>query len=226
MKIRSRGLGRRELEMNLREFTVERDGTGVLMKGVTHAPITWETTVWMGPRDVGPVLRMALHLAMLRLGLAWVFRRPDVPGDDRAGERMGREPGTSREPGTARAGRSAPAPTHAGAPTLSDDAAPEAPTPGSGTSTPDTGTRTTAAAVAGGDTRTTAAAGTGGDTRTRTRPAPLQRAERAPRPPRPPRPPRQHHPDGAERPARAGQPVLAGGSEPAPSHAGHDPKEA
>ena len=89
MKIRSRGLGKRELEMNLREFTVERDGTGVLLKGVTHAPITWETTVWVGPRDVGPVLRMALHLAILRLGLGWVLRRPDVPGEDHAGERMG-----------------------------------------------------------------------------------------------------------------------------------------
>jgi hypothetical protein len=90
MKIRSRGLGRRELEMDLREFTVERDGTGVLLKGVTHAPITWETTVWVGPRDVGTILRMAAHLAMLRLGLAWVLRRPDVPAIDHTGERVGR----------------------------------------------------------------------------------------------------------------------------------------
>ena len=60
MKIRSRGLGRRELLMDLGEFTVEREGGGVVIKGVTHAPITWETTIWVGPEDVGSIIRMAL----------------------------------------------------------------------------------------------------------------------------------------------------------------------
>ena len=89
MKIRSKGLGRRELDMDLREFTVERDGSGILLKGVTHAPITWETTVRVGPRDIGSILKLALRPSVLHLGLLWIFRRPDVPGRDHEGERLG-----------------------------------------------------------------------------------------------------------------------------------------
>lgn len=66
--------------MNLQEFTVERDGRGILLKGVTHAPITWETTVRIGPRDIGSILRLAVRPAMLRLGLAWVLHQGDRPG--------------------------------------------------------------------------------------------------------------------------------------------------
>ena len=89
MKIRSKGLGRRELDMDLREFTVERDGSGILLKGVTHAPITWETTVRVGPRDIGSILKLALRPSVLHLGLLWIFRRPDVPGSDHEGEHLG-----------------------------------------------------------------------------------------------------------------------------------------
>lgn len=91
MKIRSRGLGRRELEMNLREFSVERDGRGILLKGVTHAPITWETTVRIGPRDVGGILRLAVRPTMLRLAVSWVLHRGDPSGPDGAGsaDRLG-----------------------------------------------------------------------------------------------------------------------------------------
>ena len=121
MKIRSKGLGRRELDMDLREFTVERDGSGILLKGVTHAPITWETTVRVGPRDIGSILKLALRPTMLHLGLSWIFRRPDVPGSDHEGERLGgptrlgraslRSPaqtdGTAQTEGTAQTGGTA-----------------------------------------------------------------------------------------------------------------------
>ncbi len=100
MKIRSRGLGRRELEMNLREFTLERDGRGILLKGVTHAPITWETTIRIGPRDVGGILRFALRPGMLRLGLAWALHRDDVAPPDGAGppERLPRRRAAAADP--------------------------------------------------------------------------------------------------------------------------------
>ncbi len=95
MKIRSRGLGRRELEMNLREFTVERDGRGLLLKGVTHAPITWETTVRIGPRDIGGIIRLALRPSMVGLVLSWVLHRKDQPAPRSTEERLGRD--TARE---------------------------------------------------------------------------------------------------------------------------------
>lgn len=79
MRIRSRGLGRRELLLDPREFTVSRHGDGVVLEGVTHAPITWETTICVGTDDVGRLLRLALKPAMLRLGVRWVLRRKDAP---------------------------------------------------------------------------------------------------------------------------------------------------
>lgn len=105
MKIRSRGLGRRELEMNLREFTVERDGRGLLLKGVTHAPITWETTVRIGPRDIGGIIRLALRPSMVGLVLSWALHRKDQPAPRATEERLGRV--TARErpgPGVPEAG--------------------------------------------------------------------------------------------------------------------------
>lgn len=85
--------------MNLQEFTVERDGRGILLKGVTHAPITWETTVRIGPRDIGSILRLAVRPAMLRLALAWVLHQGDRPGPGAAdvpGERIRPIPRTAR----------------------------------------------------------------------------------------------------------------------------------
>ncbi|MGC8464152.1 MAG: hypothetical protein ACP5P9_10860 [Acidimicrobiales bacterium] len=197
MKIRSRGLGRRELEMDLREFTVERDGTGVLLKGVTHAPITWETTVWVGPRDVGTILRMAAHLSMLRLGMAWVLRRPDVPADDRTGERMGRVPAAATPAAaTPAAGAVVDGPATLGdstatgepsRPTTIGDAGRLGPTDGAGTAP------APPAALPTAPPSPLAAA-------PRPRPPRLVRAERASRPPRPPRPPRAPRPPRPERP--------------------------
>lgn len=183
MKIRSRGLGRRELEMDLREFTVERDGTGVLLKGVTHAPITWETTVWVGPRDVGTILRMAAHLAMLRLGLAWALHRPDVPGVDHAGERVGRSTaGDAGDGGVTATAAAASDPVPAARPNSAPPLAPS---------------RASASAPAPGTTSTQPEGQP-----VRTRPERLVRAERPSRPLRPPRPPRAErpvHPDQRER---------------------------
>ena len=97
MKIRSRGLGRRELLMDLGEFTVEREGGGVVIKGVTHAPITWETTIRVGPEDVGSIIRMAFRRPVLRLGLRWVLRRKD-DGPDAEVTEVPRRRGTAALP--------------------------------------------------------------------------------------------------------------------------------
>ena len=98
MKIRSRGLGRRELLMDLKEFTVAKEGGGILLKGVTHAPITWETTVTVGPEDVGSILRMVFKPAVLRLGLRWAFRRKSTPATTDGAEIPLRRRGTSALP--------------------------------------------------------------------------------------------------------------------------------
>lgn len=215
MKIRSRGLGRRELEMDLREFTVERDGTGVLLKGVTHAPITWETTVWVGPRDVGTILRMAAHLAMLRLGLAWVLRRQDVPAVDHAGERLGRAPTGGAVPngGQATAAAASTSPTPDTAQELEPDAVPDASQPDGATRDPAPSPTSAPSAAPAPPARQPPPP----------RPERLVRAERPSRPPTPPRPPRPPRP---ERPARPDQRerhvVRAAGGPPARPAAGAD----
>ena len=235
MKIRSRGLGKRELEMNLREFTVDRDGTGVLLKGVTHAPITWETTVWVGPRDVGPILRMALHLAMLRLGLGWVLRRPDVPAEDHSGERMGQPAERAGQTGerTGRPRGRQPAatdvPTTDGHATVPEGepattaSGPSSDGPASGPSSDGAASRShqAAAAIPAPATprsATPAAAATPAPAATPRpappRPAPVgqptrprpERLVRAEREPRPPRPERPPRPPRPPRPERPARP--------------------
>lgn len=188
MKIRSRGLGRRELEMDLREFTVERDGTGVLLKGVTHAPITWETTVWVGPRDVGTILRMAAHLAMLRLGLAWVLRRPDVPAVDHAGERLVRAAAGGAVAGGRQAASTATADTTAPAEPAEGTVA--GPDPAPAAVPPPTNSRPTGGRPDGATPAPAPAPAPSASRPPRPRPERLVRAERPPKPPRPPRPPR------------------------------------
>lgn len=116
MRIRSKGLGRRELVMDLREFVAVRDGRGVLLRGVTHAPVTWETTIRVGPGDVGPLLRLVLRPAMLRVGLAFLLRQRDRPGPAgeeplpsraRAAEGRGAGPAPQGAPGAGPAAKAA-----------------------------------------------------------------------------------------------------------------------
>ncbi len=81
MKIRSRGLGRRELQMNLREFKLTKEGNEVILSGVTHAPVTWETNIRFTSQDIGGMLKVAINPKVLKLALRWALRRPDPPQD-------------------------------------------------------------------------------------------------------------------------------------------------
>lgn len=74
MKIRSRGLGKRELDMNLKEFQVKKQGKEVILIGVTHAPVTWETNIRVRSEDIGGILKIALNPKVLVLGLRWLLR--------------------------------------------------------------------------------------------------------------------------------------------------------
>jgi hypothetical protein len=76
MKIRSRGLGRRELKMDLHEFKVTKEGHEVVVSGVTHAPVTWETVIRIAPEDIGGMLRVALNPKFMALGIRWALHLP------------------------------------------------------------------------------------------------------------------------------------------------------
>ncbi len=73
MKIRSRGLGRRELQMDLHEFKITKEGHEVIVSGVTHAPVTWETSIRIAPEDIGGMLRVACSPKVLAMGVRWAL---------------------------------------------------------------------------------------------------------------------------------------------------------
>jgi hypothetical protein len=74
MKIRSRGLGKRELQLDLREFKVTTEAKEVVLSGVTHAPVTWETNIRVRSEDIGAIIKIALNPKILKLVVRWVFR--------------------------------------------------------------------------------------------------------------------------------------------------------
>ncbi len=73
MKIWSRGLGRRSLEMDFRHCTVSRaDDGGVVICGVTRAPVTWEFRIEIEPGDAAGLATVATQRPTLRyLASSW-----------------------------------------------------------------------------------------------------------------------------------------------------------
>jgi hypothetical protein len=66
LKIWSRGLGRRSLEMDFRHCTVSRaDDGGVVICGVTRAPVTWEFRIEIEPGDAAGLANVATRRSTL-----------------------------------------------------------------------------------------------------------------------------------------------------------------
>lgn len=72
MKLRSRGLGRRELVMDFREYRIARDGDDVVVSGMIHEPVTWDFTIRISGDDIPGMLRVGLHRETLSLAARWV----------------------------------------------------------------------------------------------------------------------------------------------------------
>ena len=65
--------------MDLHEFKIERHGDEVVLMGVTHAPVTWETSIRIAAEDIGGILRVAASPKVLRLGVRWALRMKTRP---------------------------------------------------------------------------------------------------------------------------------------------------
>jgi hypothetical protein len=66
LKIWSRGLGRRSLEMDFRHCAVSRtDDGGVVICGVTRAPVTWEFRIEIEPGDAAGLATVAAQRSTL-----------------------------------------------------------------------------------------------------------------------------------------------------------------
>jgi hypothetical protein len=75
VKLRSRGLGRKELVMDFREYEVARDGDEVVVSGTIREPVNWDFTIRISGDDIPGMLRLGLHRHTLAMAVRWVFHR-------------------------------------------------------------------------------------------------------------------------------------------------------
>jgi len=119
MRLRSRGLGRKELVMDFREYEVIRDGDEIVIVGTIRDPVNWDFTIRFCEDDVPGMTRLVLRKSMIGLLLRAFFRRKKAHhwGQEHAehiaeGERrlvIAREKAAER----VKAGKEAPAPKRA-----------------------------------------------------------------------------------------------------------------
>lgn len=80
MKLKSKGLGRKELVMDFREYTVTREGPEVLVTGTIKEPVTWDFSIRICQDDIPGMLKIGLNRHALRLALRWMLHlKPEQP---------------------------------------------------------------------------------------------------------------------------------------------------
>ncbi len=75
MKLKSRGLGRKELVMDFREYTVRRDGDDIVVEGTIREPVRWDFAIRMCEDDLPGVARIGLSRHTLGLLIRGAFKR-------------------------------------------------------------------------------------------------------------------------------------------------------
>lgn len=83
MKLKSRGLGRKELIMDFREYEVTRDGDEVLVSGTIKKPVHWDFSIRMGPDDIPGMIKVGLSPATIGMFFRWLnpFKKTKVDED-------------------------------------------------------------------------------------------------------------------------------------------------
>lgn len=71
MKIKSKGLGRRELVMDFRDYELRREGDELVVEGTITEPVTWDFSIRMAPSDIPGMLHVGLSAKTFGLGLRW-----------------------------------------------------------------------------------------------------------------------------------------------------------
>lgn len=75
MKLKSRGLGRKELVMDFREYTVRREGDEIVIMGTIREPVHWDFSIRMCEDDLAGVAQVATRKTMLLWLLRALFKR-------------------------------------------------------------------------------------------------------------------------------------------------------
>jgi hypothetical protein len=75
MRLKSRGLGRKELVMDFREYAVIREGDEAVVIGTIRDPVNWEFSIRFCEDDIVGMTKLILRPAMIGLLLRSFFRR-------------------------------------------------------------------------------------------------------------------------------------------------------
>ncbi len=75
VRLRSRGLGRKELVMDFREYHVVEEGGELVMVGTIRDPVNWDFTIRICEDDLAGLVGLGSRKAMLRFLFAAFFKR-------------------------------------------------------------------------------------------------------------------------------------------------------
>lgn len=75
MRLRSRGLGRKELVMDFREYAVVGQDDEVVVVGAIRDPVNWDFTIRFCEDDIIGMTRLVLRPAMIKLLFRALFKR-------------------------------------------------------------------------------------------------------------------------------------------------------
>ena len=75
MRLKSRGLGRKELIMDFREYALIREGDEAVIVGTIRDPINWAFSIRVCEDDIAGMTKLILQPAMLKFLLRAIFRR-------------------------------------------------------------------------------------------------------------------------------------------------------
>jgi len=75
MRLKSRGLGRKELVMDFREYTLIREEGEVVVVGTIRDPVNWDFTIRMCEDDVIGMTKLVLNRHMIWILLRSFFKR-------------------------------------------------------------------------------------------------------------------------------------------------------
>ncbi len=75
MRLRSRGLGRREMVMDFREYEILREGDELVVVGTIRDPVSWDFSIRFCEDDYVAIVKLALHPETIKAVLRAIFRR-------------------------------------------------------------------------------------------------------------------------------------------------------
>lgn len=75
MRLQSRGLGRKELVMDFREYEVVREGREIVIRGAIREPVRWDFAIRMCEDDLAGLLKVAGRRTTIGFLLRAAFRR-------------------------------------------------------------------------------------------------------------------------------------------------------